>query len=131
MDLIPVIDKNNVACLYDKVSGQFFYNQGSGNFNIGNIIPPKKPEFITTAINNSTLLQVGSNAGEENTISVDVGFDLKEFNINVSSFIDTKVAIQKCDGLIEVLSLKRSQVGSSTNRLNSVLELLQRQQQFV
>lgn len=31
-DFIPVLDENDVACLYDKVSKQFFYNQGTGTF---------------------------------------------------------------------------------------------------
>lgn len=31
-DFIPVLDENDVACLYDKVSDGYFYNQGSGNF---------------------------------------------------------------------------------------------------
>jgi hypothetical protein len=37
IDLIPVIDKDGVACMYDKVSGEFFYNQGTGDFIAGNI----------------------------------------------------------------------------------------------
>lgn len=35
IDLIPVLDKDNVACMYDKVSGEFFYNQGTGEFIVG------------------------------------------------------------------------------------------------
>ena len=35
LDLIPVI-KNGVGYMYDKVSGQLFANQGTGNFGIGN-----------------------------------------------------------------------------------------------
>lgn len=35
IDLIPVLDWNGVACMYDKVSGQLFYNQGSGDFTAG------------------------------------------------------------------------------------------------
>lgn len=31
-DFIPVLDENNVACLYDKVTETYFYNQGTGNF---------------------------------------------------------------------------------------------------
>ena len=34
-DMIPVKDIHGVACMYDKVSGQFFYNQGTGNFIAG------------------------------------------------------------------------------------------------
>lgn len=31
-DYIPVLDKNNVACLYDKVGRKYYYNQGTGDF---------------------------------------------------------------------------------------------------
>ena len=36
-DFIPVIDKEGVACMYDKVSKEFFYNKGTGVFIAGNI----------------------------------------------------------------------------------------------
>lgn len=32
IDLTPVLNKEGVACMFDKVSGEFFYNQGSGEF---------------------------------------------------------------------------------------------------
>lgn len=35
IDLIPVVDNNGVVCMYDKVSGEFFYNQGTGEFIAG------------------------------------------------------------------------------------------------
>jgi len=31
-DFIPVLDENDVPCMYDKVSGQYFYNAGTGTF---------------------------------------------------------------------------------------------------
>ena len=31
-DFIPVLDQNNVACLYDRVSKTFYYNAGTGTF---------------------------------------------------------------------------------------------------
>ena len=34
IDLIPVLDENNVACMYDKVSNNYFY--GVGTFIAGN-----------------------------------------------------------------------------------------------
>jgi len=34
-DFIPVLDWDYVPCLYDKVSGQLFYNQGTGDFSYG------------------------------------------------------------------------------------------------
>lgn len=35
-DFTPCLDKNNTACLYDKVNKQFYYNLGSGQFNYNN-----------------------------------------------------------------------------------------------
>ena len=34
-DFIPALDSNNVACLYEKVSGTYYYNAGTGNFIYG------------------------------------------------------------------------------------------------
>lgn len=31
-DLVPYLDANGVPCMYDKVSGEFFYNAGTGTF---------------------------------------------------------------------------------------------------
>lgn len=39
-DYIPVLDENNVACLYDKVSGTYYYNAGSGDFIAGEVLEP-------------------------------------------------------------------------------------------
>ena len=36
-DFIPVMDNNDVPCMYDKVSGQLFYNQGTGTFLYGEL----------------------------------------------------------------------------------------------
>lgn len=37
MDMIPVLDKNNIACMYDKVNKEFYYNQGTGEFIAGSL----------------------------------------------------------------------------------------------
>ena len=34
-DMIPVLAKNGVACMYDKVNKEFYYNQGAGEFIAG------------------------------------------------------------------------------------------------
>ena len=122
-DYIPVIDKNGAACLYDKVSGQMFYNQGSGDFKTGDIIPPEKSQFLASQLDNSTTLQIGAEAGKNNTVKFDLGFNLEEFNITATSINGAKVAIQKCDELIDVFNLRRSQVGSSMNRIDSIIQL--------
>ncbi len=35
IDFIPVIDNNDIPCMYDRVSKQLFYNQGTGHFLYG------------------------------------------------------------------------------------------------
>ena len=122
-DYIPVIDNNNVACLYDKVSGQFFYNQGSSDFKTGDIIPPEESIFITNAIDNSVNLQIGENDGVDNMVNVDLGFNLDAFEIDVSTLNSCKVGVQLCDELIDVFSMRRSQVGSCLNRIESIMTL--------
>ena len=37
-DFIPVLDKDGVPCMYDKVEGKFYYNQGTGQFIAGPVI---------------------------------------------------------------------------------------------
>ena len=31
-DMIPALDKDNIPCMYDKVEGKYYYNQGTGQF---------------------------------------------------------------------------------------------------
>lgn len=42
-DLIPAIDANDIPCMYDKVSGKLFYNQGSGRFEYAEIPTSRIP----------------------------------------------------------------------------------------
>lgn len=37
-DLRPALDYNNVACMYDMVTGKYFYNQGTGELKAGGSI---------------------------------------------------------------------------------------------
>ena len=37
-DYVPVLDENNVACFYDRVTKTYFYNQGTGSFNAGPVM---------------------------------------------------------------------------------------------
>ena len=37
-DFIPVLDSNNVPCMYDKVEHKFYYNAGTGQFIAGPVI---------------------------------------------------------------------------------------------
>lgn len=65
--LVPILDSNNVPCMYDKVSQQFFYNQGTGEFSYGieelECPPANYAEYMD---NNSSVfkLDVSRNPGE-------------------------------------------------------------------
>jgi hypothetical protein len=37
-DFIPVLDLNDVPCMYDKVTDELFYNQGTGEFAYGELL---------------------------------------------------------------------------------------------
>ena len=37
-DMIPVLDKDGVPCMYDKVENKFYYNAGTGDFIAGPVI---------------------------------------------------------------------------------------------
>ena len=45
-DFIPVLDENDVSCLYDKIDGKYYYNKGTGEFSYKMKIEPKKVEYI-------------------------------------------------------------------------------------
>lgn len=44
-DLIPVLDLNDVPCMYDKVSDELFYNKGDGEFSYGELLPRIPSEY--------------------------------------------------------------------------------------
>ena len=83
LDLIPVLDKNNTPCMYDKVSKQFFYNQGSGEFGYG--IEESECPKVTNAID--YIKKISRNNSDY--------FRTKNFNglINENLIIKTKIAL--------------------------------------
>ena len=44
--LIPVLDYNNVPCMYDKVSNQLFYNQGTGQLLYGEKLYQRELSYL-------------------------------------------------------------------------------------
>ena len=34
-DFIPALDGGNIPCMYDRITNQYFYNQGTGDFIAG------------------------------------------------------------------------------------------------
>ena len=45
-NLVPVLDGNNVACMYDTVNKKYYYNGGTGTFNHGNLLYSRKLTYI-------------------------------------------------------------------------------------
>ena len=72
---------------------------------------------------NLTDLHVGKDAGDSNMVNIDLTFELGSLSMNVSTAENAKETIEKCDKLNEKILNKLSNVGSSLNRLESIIEL--------
>ena len=138
-DFIPVVDNNGVACLYDNVSGQMFYNEGSGEFikgpKIEEPVPPepetpdtptpptpKPPKPVEPTYRTGNIgLQIGANSGRDNQMDIDLAFDLDDFSADVTSVDKAAETLEKVDALKKLLSDKRSEAGAQRNRLDSVI----------
>ena len=83
-DMIPVLDWNGVACMYDRVSGQLFYNAGTGDFTAGREIHPVEYlESTGTQYINTGLLSTASS-----TVDTEFSFTSMESGVanNVGVF---------------------------------------------
>lgn len=102
-DFIPVLDRNNVPCLYDTISQMFFYNKGTGNFIAGeiqenvyyeNLIYDRTQADVNYALNNpqSTLFLKGAyNHTDLNRIEAYSEYVAEQLNLyNYSVNITTK-----------------------------------------
>ena len=77
MDMIPVLDKNNVPCMYDKVNKEFYYNQGTGEF-----LYKEKSLF------NTANLQIGYAISASGVVNANQNFNCTEFiPVNQSKYI--------------------------------------------
>lgn len=85
-DFIPVLDEENVACLYDKVSKTFFYNEGSGVFTYSRY----------------TALQYIESAG---TQYINTGYTP---NVNTKIEIDFQYTTSTVDGKTRVFGCRRT-----------------------
>lgn len=52
-DYVPILDDNDVPCLYDAVNNVKYYNAGTGTFSYGNVInEPSRVEYLESSNNN-------------------------------------------------------------------------------
>lgn len=76
-DMIPVLDKNNIACMYDKVNKEFYYNQGTGEF-----LYKEKSLF------NTSNLQIGYAISASGVVNANPNFNCTEFiPVNQSKYV--------------------------------------------
>ena len=69
-DLIPVLDENKTACLYDKVSGQYFYNQGTREF-LFKYKPPYLKELEYIESTGTQYIDTGIMLTSNHTVEID------------------------------------------------------------
>ena len=91
-DMIPVLDNNGIPCMYDKVSGELFYNRGTGQFTYGAIIPnkvrlpqsteirfPKGYTEVEYLESDSTAYIDTGVSGANNNLKIEMGFSYSKF----------------------------------------------------
>jgi len=66
--------------------------------------------------------QVGANSGENNMLSIDLIFRLDEYFGDVASFENATKTLKRTDSLIDRISQKRSEIGATRNKLDSVMQ---------
>ena len=102
-DYIPVKDSNNVVCLYDKVSGTFFYNKGTGSFIAGgspytqlDYIQSTGTQYINTNYvpNQNTKYEI--TISDANTSGEKIIFGTKEYNTNQDLLISQFGTLKWC-----------------------------------
>lgn len=119
-DMIPVVDFDGNAALYDNITGQMFYNQGSGSFVVGDKIEDSEEKEINK---DATFFQIGSEAGNNNTIDLDLSFELNDLSIDISDKNSLYQSLSNCDILTQKLLNKRSMIDCAANRFDSILQL--------
>ena len=86
--------------------------------NIDNIVNTGNSGSST---NTKATIQVGYDAGVDNTIDVDTGFYLGKFNINISTEFGAKKALDRIDEVMTKILDKKSELGAKLNRLDNAM----------
>lgn len=75
-DFIPVLDANNVACLYDNINEVYYYNQGSGTFNYIELNNYTFTDNVTSATSANTQTSIREGQNYTTTFTVNSGYEL-------------------------------------------------------
>ena len=76
-------------------------------------------------ISTSIKLQVGINNDANSNITVDTGFEIGEFRINVETEEDAVKSIETIDTLMYKITNKQTELGAASNRLQSTMDFQQ------
>ena len=66
--------------------------------------------------------QIGSNSGEKNMIELNLVFRMNFYSANVSTVENAEASIKNTDAFIDRISQKRSEIGATRNKLDSVMQ---------
>ena len=117
LDLKPVVDNEGKVCLYDEISGKMFYNKNSGEFIAGPPVITPPPTISTTT------LQVGGDAGIDNTIKLSLNVEFGILTGSVMNEADSKTLLNSAQSYMDKVLISRSQIGSALNRLETARNL--------
>jgi len=81
--------------------------------------PPKLKNLSDT----STRLQIGEEDGISHTISIDLEFELGDFEAKALTRESAQETLQNADKIIDTLTKKRSKIGATLNRIESICNL--------
>ena len=70
-------------------------------------------------------LQVGINNDDNSVISVNTGFDMSAFNLNITTEYGAKRFLNKIDAMMAKITKKQTELGATSNILNSTMEYQQ------
>ena len=96
-ELLPCLDDNNVPCMYNTISGEYFYNQGEGNFAYGKSIGYTPIKYIET--NGTQYIDTGVIVNDNTYMDIDYRAIAKEYTPveylqgDGASYIDTGIPI--------------------------------------
>lgn len=74
-------------------------------------------------LSNNLRIQLGTASNPDiNSLSIDLGFNIKGFNIDITTEDSSKAAITQIDEMLKTVNSKLAHIGATQNRLESVIE---------
>lgn len=120
-DYVPVLDKNGVACLFDKVNEEFLYNKNGLEFDAGSEVIKPVPT------SRKFQFQIGAEAGKDSVLDVEIGIDFGLLQGDVLTIENARDLLSAADKFNQNIFKERSSIASALNRLDSICQLQENQ----